>query len=60
MGHGCDLAGARVQRDQCDLGLWCVLGLDAVVRSGVVVCMILPALLSFLALGSVIFVMEMV
>ena len=32
---------------------WCNLGLDTIVRSGVVVCAILPALLSFL--GSVLF-----
>ena len=37
----------------CDLGLWCALGLDVVVRSGVVVCAISPALLSLVALGSV-------
>ena len=34
---------------------WCDLGLDAVVRSGVVVCAISPALLSLVALGSVLF-----
>ena len=39
----------------CDLGLWCVLGLDAVVRSGVVVFAISPALLSLLDLGLVLF-----
>ena len=37
----------------CDLGLWCALGLDVVVRSGVVVCAISSALLSLVALGSV-------
>ena len=39
----------------CDLGLWCVLGLDAMGRSRVVVCTISPALLSLLALGSALF-----
>ena len=39
----------------CDLGLWCVLGLDAMGRSRVVVCAISPTLLSLLALGSVLF-----
>ena len=39
----------------CDLGLWCALGLDAVVRFGVVVCAISLTLLSLLALGSVLF-----
>lgn len=37
------------------MGLWCTLGLDAVVRSGVVVCTISLALLSLIALGSVLF-----
>ena len=40
----CDLAGARVQRDRCDLGL------GAVMRCGVV-CAISPALISFCDLG---------
>ena len=35
------------------MGLWCTLGLDAVVRSEVVVCTISLALLSLIALGSV-------
>ena len=39
----------------CDLGLWCVLGLDAMGRSRVVVCAISLALLSLLALGSILF-----
>ena len=37
---------------------WCNLRLDMMVRSGVVVCAILPALLSFL--GSFFFFLEMV
>ena len=56
------MGGSWVRSCQCwgwvrwyDLGLWCVLGLDAMVRSGVVVCAILPALLSLLALGLVLF-----
>ena len=40
----CDLAGARVQRDRCDLGL------GAVMRCGVV-CAISSALLSLCDLG---------
>lgn len=53
---GCDETGAIWGWMRwCDLGLWCTLGLDAVVWSGVVVCAISPALLSLLALGSVLF-----
>ena len=40
----CDLAGDRVRRDRCDLGL------GAVMRCGVV-CAISPALISFCDLG---------
>ena len=39
----------------CDLGFWCTLGLDAVVRFGVVVCTISLALLSLITPGSVLF-----
>ena len=53
-GVGCDGAIWGWMR-WCDLGLWCVLGLDAMGRSRVVVCAISPALLSLLALGSVLF-----